>query len=84
MTAFLRPPRTKKALPPGNALAKLRVDAELLPSVAAEMLEIEEDTLSDIEGGTATASTVQLANMARIYHVSPFLVVKAYLADRRL
>lgn len=77
-------PRTVRARPPGNALAKLRVDAELLPSVAAEKLEIEEDILGDIEAGTAQATTVQLANMARVYHVSPHLVVKAYLADRRL
>jgi hypothetical protein len=68
----------------GNALAKLRIDAELSSSAAAENLEIDESDLSDIECGTAQASTPLLANMARLYHTSPFLVVKAYLADRRV
>jgi hypothetical protein len=73
----------KRARPPGNALARLREDAELTPSVAAEMLEMEEGELAAIEGATIQATTVQLANMARVYHVEPFLVAKAYLADRR-
>jgi len=68
----------------GNSLAKLRVDANLSSSAAAESLEIDEDTLSDIECGTMQASTPLLANMAKLYHASPHLVVKAYLADRRL
>lgn len=72
-----------KPPPLGNALAKLRVDAELSSSAAAEKLEIEEDDLSDIECGTVQASTPLLANMARLYHASPHVVVKAYLADRR-
>jgi len=75
---------TRERRPLGNELAKLRVHAELSPSAAAESLGIEEDTLSEIECGTAQASTPLLANMARLYHASPFLVVKAYLADRRL
>jgi transcriptional regulator with XRE-family HTH domain len=76
-------PVTSKARPLGNALAKLRVDAELSSSAAAEHLEIGESNLSDIECGTAQASTPLLANMARLYRTSPLLVVKAYLADRR-
>ena len=71
------------ARPRGNALAKLRLNAALSSSAAAERLEIGEDNLIDIEGGTLQASTSLLANMARLYHTSPFLVVKAYLADRR-
>ena len=77
-------PGTRKTRPLGNALAMLRVDAELSSSAAAENLEIREDYLSDIECGTVQASTPLLANMARLYHASPFLVVKAYLADRRV
>ena len=77
-------PGTRKTRPLGNALAMLRVDAELSSSAAAENLEIGEDHLSDIECGTVQASTPLLANMARLYHASPFLVVKAYLADRRV
>lgn len=64
-------------------MAKLRVDAELSLFAAAENLEIGEDNLRDIECGTMQASTSLLANMARLYHVSPLQVVKAYLADRR-
>ena len=75
---------TRERHPLGNELAKLRVNAELSSSAAAESLGIEEDTLSEIECGTAQASTPLLANMARLYHTSPFLVVKAYLADRRV
>ena len=71
-----------KAHPHGNALATLRVNAELSSSAAAENLDIEEDNLSDIECGTAQASTQLLANMARLYRASPLVVVKAYLADR--
>ena len=77
-------PGTSKARPLGNALAKLRINAELSPSAAAENLEIGEGNLSDIERGTAQASTPLLANMARLYRASPLLVVKAYLADRRV
>ena len=76
-------PSTSKARPHGNALAKLRVDADLSAATAAENLEIGEDNLADIERGTAQASTRLLANMARLYHASPHVVVKAYLADRR-
>ena len=76
-------PGTSKARPLGNALAKLRIDAELSPSAAAENLEIEEGTLRDIERGTVQASTPLLANMARLYGASPHLLVTAYLADRR-
>jgi DNA-binding XRE family transcriptional regulator len=67
-----------------NALATLRTNAELSSSAAAKSLEIEEGNLSDIERGTAQASTTLLANMARLYHASPHHVVKAYLADRRV
>ena len=74
---------TSKTRPPANALAKLRVDAQLSTSVAAEKLDIAEGDLSAIEGGTAQAPTSLLANMARLYHASPHAVVKAYLADRR-
>jgi hypothetical protein len=74
---------TSKARPPTNALAKLRVDAELSISAAAERLDIAEDDLRAIEGGTAPASTTLLAAVARLYHANPHLVVKAYLADRR-
>ena len=77
-------PGTSKARPLGNALAKLRIHAELSSSAAARNLEIGEDNLSDIECGTVQASTPLLANMARLYQASPFLVVKAYLADRRV
>ena len=77
-------PGTSKARPLGNALAKLRIDAELSSSAAAENLEIGEDNLSDIECGMVQASTPLLANMARLYHASPHVVVKAYLADRRV
>jgi Helix-turn-helix domain len=73
---------TSKPRPPGSALAKLRVDAHLSAPVAAENLDIAEDDLSAIEGGTAQAPTSLLANMARLYHASPHVVVKAYLADR--
>jgi DNA-binding XRE family transcriptional regulator len=76
-------PGVSKARPVGNALAKLRVDAVLSLSAAAQTLEIEEDSLSEIECGTEQASTRLLANMARLYHAKPHLVVKAYLADRR-
>ena len=67
-----------------NALATLRIDAGLSPSAAAETLEIEEGDLSDIERGAVQATTNVLANMARLYGASPHLVVKAYLADRRV
>ena len=77
-------PGSSKSPRLGNALAKLRVDAELSSFAAAEGLEIGENDLSDIECGTAQASTPLLANMARLYHASPHLVVKAYLADRRV
>jgi DNA-binding XRE family transcriptional regulator len=76
-------PGTSKARPPKNALAKLRVDAELSISAAAERLDIAEDDMGAIEGGTAPASTSLLADMARLYHASPHAVVKAYIADRR-
>ena len=71
-----------KVRPLGNALARLRINAELSSSAAAENLEIGESILSDIERGTVRASTPLLANMARLYKASPLLVVKAYLADR--
>ena len=73
--------RTSKARPPRNALAKLRVDADLSTSAAADHLGIGEDNLSKIECGIAQAPTSLLANMARLYHASPLTVVKAYLAD---
>jgi len=76
-------PVTSKTRLPTNALAKLRVDANLSATVAAETLDIAEDILSAIEGGTAQAPTVLLADMARLYRASPHEVVKAYLADRR-
>ena len=76
-------PRTSKMLPPPNALAKLRGDAHLSPSAAAESFDIAENDLSAIEGGTAPAPTTLLADMARLYHASPHAVVVAYLADRR-
>jgi hypothetical protein len=74
---------TSKTRPPASALAKLRLDAQLSTLAAAESLDIAEDDLSAIEGGTAQAPTSLLANMARLYHASPHAVVKAYLADRR-
>ena len=74
---------TSKARPLRNALAKLRVDADLSVSAAADHLGIGEDNLSEIECGTAQAPTSLLANMARLYHASPLMVVKAYLADQR-
>jgi len=73
---------TSKTRPPASALAKLRVDAHLSASVAAEKLDLDEDELSAIESGTAPASTSVLADMARLYHAIPHVVVKAYLADR--
>ena len=77
-------PDMSRARPLRNALATLRINARLSTSAAAESLEIEESNLGDIESGTVQASTTMLANMARLYHASPFLVVKAYLADRRV
>ena len=77
-------PGTSKARPLRDALAKLRINAELSSSAAAENLEIGEGNLHDIECGTVQASTPLLANMARLYQASPLLVVKAYLADRRM
>ena len=74
---------TGKARPLGNALAKLRLDADLSASAAADRLGIGEDTLSEVECGTVQAPTTLLANMARLYDVSPLMVVKAHLADRR-
>jgi hypothetical protein len=74
---------TSKTRPPAGALAKLRVDAQLSTPAAAEKLDIAAEDLNAIEGGTAQAPTSLLANMARLYHVSPHAVVKAYLADRR-
>ena len=72
-----------KPHPPASALAKLREDADLSAAAAAETLDIAEVDLSAIEGGTAPASTRLLADMARLYHANPHLLVKAYLADRR-
>lgn len=74
---------TSKARPLENSLAKLRVDAQLSAFAAAEALDIAEAELSAIEGSTAPAPTVLLADMARIYHATPHAVVVAYLADRR-
>jgi hypothetical protein len=76
-------PESTRARPLGGALATMRIHAGLSSSAAAESLAIEEGDLSDIEHGTVQAPTTLLANMARLYHTSPFLVVKAYLADRR-
>jgi len=76
-------PNTSKTRRPESALARLRIDAHLSTLVAAENLDIAEDDLSAIEGGTAPAPTLLLADMARLYHASPHEVVKAYLADRR-
>ena len=76
-------PDTSKERPPVNALAKLRMDALLSASAAAEDLDIAEDHLSAIESGTAPAPTTLLADMARLYHASPHEVVVAYLAGRR-
>jgi hypothetical protein len=75
--------RSNTTGPLGNALATMRMSAGLSSSSAAESLGIQESALRDIEGGTEQAPTTLLANMARLYHASPFLVVKAYLADRR-
>jgi len=72
-----------KARPPTSALAKLREDASLSAAAAAETLDITEGELAAIEGGTAPAPTTLLANMARLYHANPHLLVKAYLADQR-
>lgn len=74
---------SSKVRPPPNALAKLRTDAQLSASAAAEKLDIAEDQLSAIEGSIAPAETTLLADMARLYHASPHAVVVAYLADRR-
>jgi hypothetical protein len=76
-------PGTSKTRPPANALAQLRVDALLSASAAAEQLDIGEDDLSGIERGTSPTYAALLADMARLYHASPHVVVKAYLADRR-
>jgi len=76
-------PGASKVRPPPNALAKLRGDAHLSASAAAENLDIMEAELSAIEGSTAAAPTTLLADMARLYHASPHAVVIAYLADRR-
>jgi len=76
-------PGTSKVRPPPNALAKLRVDAHLSASAAAEHLDIMEAVLSAIEGSSAPAPTTLLADMARVYHASPHAVASAYLADRR-
>lgn len=76
-------PSTTRPRPPTNALAKLRVDANISATAAAETLDIAEDILSAIEDGTTQAPTVLLADMARLYKASPHAVVKAYLADRR-
>lgn len=76
-------PGTSKAHPPTNALAKLRVDAQLSIAAAAESLNLAEDDLRAIEDGTAPASTTLLAAVARLYNASPHAVVKAYLGDRR-
>lgn len=75
--------RTSKARPLRNALAKLRVDAGLSAAAAADHLGIGEDDLSEIECGIAQAPASLLANTARLYHASPLIVVKAYLADQR-
>jgi DNA-binding XRE family transcriptional regulator len=77
-------PDSSRARPLRNALATLRINADLSSSTAAENLGIGEGNLGDIECGTVQASTTVLANMARLYHASPLLVVKAYLADRRV
>jgi transcriptional regulator with XRE-family HTH domain len=77
-------PDSTRTRPPSNALAALRTHAGISPSAAAENLEIDEATLSDIECGKVQASTHLLANMARLYGASPHKVVKAYLADRRV
>jgi transcriptional regulator with XRE-family HTH domain len=77
-------PDMSKARPLRNALATLRTQAGLSSSAAAENLGIEEATLSDIECGTVQAPTTLLANMARLYGAIPHVVVKAYLADRRV
>ena len=61
----------------------MRVNASLSTAAAAERLDIAEVDLSAIESGTAPAPTTLLANMARLYHANPHLVVKAYLADQR-
>jgi DNA-binding XRE family transcriptional regulator len=74
---------TIKARPHTNTLAKLRVDAQLSPSAAAESLDIAEVDLCAIESGAVQTSTSLLADMARLYHASPHAVVKAYLAVRR-
>ena len=66
-----------------SALAKLRVDAHLTAAEAAATLDISEAELSAIEGSTARASTLLLADMARLYHTSPHAVASAYVADRR-
>ena len=77
-------PDLRRARPLRNSLATLRINAELSTSAAAESLEIGESNLGEIECGTAQAPTTVLANMARLYHASPLVVVKAYLADRRV
>lgn len=76
-------PGTSKQRPPANALAKLRVDAQLSIAAAAERLDIADDDLSAIEGSTTPAPTTLLADMARLYGATPHAVVVAYLADRR-
>ena len=74
--------RMNKARPPKNALAKLRVDADLSASAAADQLGIGADDLSEIECGMAQAPASLLADMARLYRAIPHVVVKAYLADQ--
>ena len=61
----------------------MREDAQLSAAAAAGKLQIAEDDLIAIEGGTAPAYTTLLADMAKLYKATPHVVVKAYLADRR-
>jgi DNA-binding XRE family transcriptional regulator len=76
-------PATSKTRPPANALAQLRVNAQLSSTAAAETLGISKDELSTIEDSAARAPATLLADMARLYGAEPHAVVTAYLADRR-
>ena len=80
----MRLPKTEKPDPLGanGALATFRIAAELEPVTAAEQLRITADHLSDIERGAVQASTVLLADMARLYGVSPKAIATAYVRGR--
>ena len=80
----MRLPKTGKPDPldANSALAAFRIAAELEPVAAAEQLRITTDHLSDVERGAVQASTILLADMARLYGVSPKAIATAYVRGR--